>query len=387
MANPLVSASRGPDAIAPNVRGGRLRSWATRRAVDHLGPVIGGDVLRPPGPGDVAMFEVGEVSAPCEVTDEHGERQRLERGDHLLGVFGDCQVAGTLEARVAGLSDLSLLGREGLVGTVTQSAPLARPARPPTRLSFLGYGLDATGERLNLKALLFHPYRLRLPPGNVFLVVGASAGCGERTVLRHLCAGLRGTGLRVGVCRLTRPQPEDPPAVEGAVDLGDYGFVSSCGSSTGELRELFHTMLADLAQARPDVVLVALEGGILQQEVRRVLSDPKVTRHIRGAVLAAACATSALFALRWLGSRRHRVVAVSGVLSSAPLLVREFRELCERTRVPVGSADGVGRPLVHVLLKELRREPPGAGTGGWAAPASARSPASLWRRVGGGGGG
>ncbi len=347
--------------------------------------MIGGDVLRRPRAGDVALFEVQDVSWPGEVLNERGERRRLAARDQVLGVFGNCQLNGTLEARVQGLTGLSLVGSVGLVGNVHQSPP----GRPLTRMSFLGYGLDSRGERLNLRTLLFRPRRLRVLPQNVFLVVGASAGCGERSVLLHLRAGLVAAGMRVAVCRLTCPRPAEPLTLDGSRDLHEYGFLSSHGCSAGELRELFQTMLSDLAQARPDVVLVVVEGGLLQREAKRVLSDPKITRHVQGVLLAAACATSALFALRWLGSRRHRVVAVSGVLSSAPLLVGEFSELA---RVPVGSADGVGRQLVHVLLDELRRRgdamrvPPAAAGGGSAAPAAAREPARRWRRGGGGGG-
>jgi NAD(P)-dependent dehydrogenase (short-subunit alcohol dehydrogenase family) len=364
-----------------------------RQALEHVGPMIGGDVLRRPAAGDMALFEIEEVSVPRQVLDATGKEQPLRRGDHVLGVFGNCQAADTLEARVSGLDDLSLMSRMGLVGTVRQSLPLARA---PTRVSFLGYGLDPRGERLNLKALLFNPCRLRVLPANIFLVVGAGPGSGEGTALAHLRAGLAVAGLSVAVCRLTRPKPTSSTAVGDGPDLADYGFLSSYGCSTGELRALFHTMLADLAWARPDVVLVAVAGGILQREAARVLSDPEITRHVRGVLLTAACATSALFALRWLGSRRHRVVAVSGVLSSAPLLVREFREWSEVARVPVGSVDGVGRQLVHVLLDELdeldepggaRRGLPVAAAGGSAAPASARLPVPRWRRAGGGAGG
>lgn len=385
MAKPLVSC--GPVALAPLGRVGRCDTWAARQVRGDAGPMIGGDVLRRPGAGDVALFQVEEVSTPWHVVDETGRAQGLRRGDHVLGVLGNCQVAGTLEARVSGLDDLRLMSRVGLVGTVQESVSLVRP---PTRVSFLGYGLDPWGERLNLTARLFHPCRLRMLPNNIFLVVGASAGSGEGTVVSHLRTGLRAAGVRVAACRLTRPQPDESPPEDGCRDPGDYGFLTTYGCGSSELRELFHTMLADLAQARPEVVLVAVEGGILQREAARVLSDPKITRHVRGVLLTAACATSALFALRWLGSRRHRVVAVSGVVSSAPLVVRE---LSERTSAPVGSVDGVGRQLVQVVLDELgelagaRRGLPAVAADGCATPASARSPVPRWRRAGGGAGG
>ncbi|MHC4077948.1 MAG: hypothetical protein ACYST0_05830 [Planctomycetota bacterium] len=416
MANPLVSC--GPDAVAAVVTDGKCWSWATRAARRHASAVFGGDVLRRPRAGDVALFEIADVAVPSAVVNADGELEWLHRGDHVLGVFGNCQIAATLEGR---------------------AEPLGHAA---TRVLFLGYALDRRRERINLKELLFQPYRLQVPLANTLLVVGASSGSGERTALTHVCAGLQDVGLRVAVCKLTASELTAPgllPARSGSMhgcrDLHDYGFPTTYGCGRGELGALFHTMLADLAWVRPDVVLVQMSGGVLQREALRVLSEPRITRHVRGVLLTATCAASALFALRWLRSKRHRVVAVSGVLGSAPLLTRE---LSERTRVPVGSTDGVGRQLVHILLDELggsnctngtngtngtsgtngvggvngvkdtgrangtdgtngvnlangvvaaRLSSPAAAAGASAAPASARLPAPGWRRAGGGAGG
>ncbi|MHC4513067.1 MAG: hypothetical protein ACYTGW_10225 [Planctomycetota bacterium] len=440
MANSLVSC--GPDAVAAVVTDGKCWSWATRAARRHASTVFGGDVLRRPRAGDVALFEIADVGVPSEVVNADGELEWLHRGDHVLGVFGNCQIAATLEGRVRELTDLSLMGRAGLVSTVCSPEPLGHAA---TKVLFLGYALDRRRERINLKELLFQPCRLQVPLANTFLVVGASAGSGEQTALAHVRAGLQDVGLRVAMCKLTAselmapgPLPARSGSMHGCRDLHDYGFPTTYGCGRGELGALLHTMLADLAWVRPDVVLVQMSGGVLQREVARVLSEPGITRHVRGVLLTATCAASALFALRWLRSKRHRVVAVSGVLGSAPLLTRE---LSERTRVPVGSADGVGRQLVHILLDELgdtscingsngangtngtngssgvggvngvkgagrakgidgtngtnvangvvapRLSSPAAAAGASAAPASARLPAPGWRRAGGDAGG
>jgi hypothetical protein len=351
--------------------------------------MFGGDVLRRPRPGDVALFEVEDLAAPSGIVHADGGLQPLRRGSRLFGVFGNCQMAATLEGRVKELSNLSLMGGAGLVSTCV-GKPLGDP---PTTVSFLGYALDGGRQRINLKSLLFHPSRLRVPPRNVFLIVGAGPESGERTALTELRAGLRKSGLRVAVCRLTESElwPGTSTRKHGERDLHDYGFPTTYGCSRHELGVLFHTMLADLAWMRPDVVLVAVAGGILQREAGRVLLEPRITQYVRGVFLTATCATSALFALQWLCSKRHRVVAVSGMLGSASLLERE---LSERTRVPVGSVNGTGRHLVHILLDELGRggdrggptrpSSPVAVADASAARASARLPAPGWRRGGGG---
>ncbi len=384
MTRPLVSS--GPDAIAALASRGKCWSWAARQARGYASGTFGGDVLRRPRPGDVALFEVWDVAVPSGIVHADGGLRALRRGDQVLGVFGNCQIAATLEGRVLELTGLSLMGGAGLVGNC-----VGKPtAGAPTTVLFLGYALDRRRERINLKSLLFHPSRLRVPPPNIFLIVGAGPESGERTALAELRAGLRDSGLRVAVCRLTGAElwPGSSTRKNGERDLHDYGFPTTYGCSRGDLCALFHTMLADLAWMRPEVVLVAVAGGILQREAARVLLEPRIMRHVRGVFLTATRATSALFALQWLCSKRHRVVAVSGMLGSAPLLARE---LSERTTVPVGSVNGVGRHLVHILLDELggcggatRPSWPAAVADASAAPASARWQAPGWRRGGGG---
>ena len=96
-------------------------------------------------------------------------------------------------------------------------------------------------------------------------------------------------------------------------------------------------MVADAEQARPDVIVMEIADGVLQRETAAILSSPACRPLVFGTVLAAPCALSSLQGVHQITKHGHTVLAVSGLISNSPLMVREFEEHSEVPFVTSGD--------------------------------------------------
>ncbi|NNE70898.1 MAG: hypothetical protein HKN29_11130 [Rhodothermales bacterium] len=112
-----------------------------------------------------------------------------------------------------------------------------------------------------------------IPP--VVAVVGANATSREHTLATRVADCLANRGLRVAVSRLTggrRTVFRESCNWVSAVDLADYGYVSTQTCDPRELSRLFRVQMDDLAASTPDVVVVELCGTLWRQDVRAMVS-------------------------------------------------------------------------------------------------------------------
>lgn len=328
-------------------------SWSCR-AVDprldyELLPADGAS----PRVGDAALVRVTTVGHHTRVTTADGHKLRLYPDDVLAGVFGHRYATDAFEAEVRTTDELHLLTDAGMLGTVlTRHKDTGRP----TGVRFLGYLPDATGRRTNLKALLFRPTAGGGPPANVLLVVGTAMNSGKTTAAAKLVKALLRQGRRVAACKLTgsvcqRDRGEfHATGAHHTRDFSDYGFPSTYLAGAEELIALFETMLADAADARPEVTVFEIADGVLQRETRLLLAHSAVRRRTGGVVLAAPCSASALFGAGHVAGLGHALVAVSGRLTNSPLSVREF---AAGSTVPVASSAGDGGELAEAVARHF----------------------------------
>jgi hypothetical protein len=134
------------------------------------------------------------------------------------------------------------------------------------------------------------------------------------------------------------------------LDFSDYGFPSTYLCGKGELLALFDTMMAALEPSNPDITVMEIADGILQRETAMLLEDEGIRSSLAGVVLAADNALSARFALDRLQALGHRVIAVTGLLTSSPLCMREFSQIA---RVPVAPSTGDGSELGKAISQYL----------------------------------
>jgi len=296
-----------------------------------------------PRPGDVAIVRVVELGQHERVSTLPDGKQRLYTGDLLVGVFGNRYATDAFEAEVRTTDDLHILTDAGMIGTVLSRH---RDTKRPTTLHFVGYVADETGQRANLKALCPLDSNAEAGPTNLLLIVGTAMNSGKTTVAAKLVKALLLRGARVAACKLTGSVSQHDQIEMRAAgahdvrDFSDYGFPSTYLARLEDLLDLFHRMLADAAQARPDIVVMEIADGLLQRETGLLLEHDAVRLRVGGVVLAAPCAASALVALAELERHGHQVVAVSGRITSSPLAMQELAahsDACIKSSVASGA--------------------------------------------------
>lgn len=328
-------------------------SWACRQLLQFDGDHVSSDQRVPPRAGDVVVVEVAKVGNHTRMTLSDHRRARLYAGDHLVGVLGNRYATDAFEGQIHSLEELHVLTGAGMIGTVQSRH---RDVASPTSLRFLGYLTREDGERINLKEEQFHPQRLEEVNRDVLLVVGTGMNSGKTTTVVRLVKGLVEDGVRVSACKLTGSVSERDRMEMLATDahdvrdFSDYGFPSTYLTEEQELVDLYETMVHDSSVADPDIIVMEIADGILQRETSMLLSSPEIARRVRGVVLAAGCATSALFGIHEVNRLGHKVTAVSGKITSSPLFVRE---LANSSDVPIGCSAKQGQGLARIVTQKL----------------------------------
>jgi hypothetical protein len=339
-------------------------SWACRRVQTEAGLELEELPTRAPVPGDVALVRVNTMGFHKHITTAENRRLRLYPGAQFIGVFGHRYASDAFEAEVVGTDNVSLLTGAGMIGTVKSKYGNMADA---TQVSLIGFIREANGDRLNLKQRLFRPTTARQYPANLLYIVGTSMNSGKTTTCTRLIRGLTDMGLKVVACKLTGSVSNHDPdelaaaAAHKVTDFSDFGFASTYLTPKEELLDLFHTMLADIATANADVVLMELADGLLQRETAMLLREPTIKKAGRGVVLSASGSISALWATDHLRELGHRVVALSGRITSSPLAVREF--IANDSGTPVASSlnqaeapEGTGVELATKINAFLKNE-------------------------------
>lgn len=312
-----------------------------------------------PRVGDLVLVRVAELGSHERIITNDNVRLRIYPGDLVVGVFGNRYATDAFEGEVEDTVDLCLLTAGGMIGTVKSRH---RSTAQPTSVRFVGYVGDGCGNVVNLKTATFRPGTPLESPSNLVAVVGTGMNAGKTTSCVKLIKALTDQQQRVAACKLTgsvsnRDQDEMRAASAIKVlDFSDFGFPSTYRCDKPELLSLFDTILAEMEPLRPDVTVMEIADGILQRETTMLLEDERFRRTVSGVVLAADNALSARYALDWLQERGHRVIAVTGLITSSPLCMRELEQIAE---VPVAPSTGRGAALGTAVLSYLKRQAAG----------------------------
>ncbi len=328
--------------------------WACR-ALDQASTYRMVPAGRVPRAGDVIVAEVTRIRNHTRIMTAANERLHLYEGDLLVGVLGNRYATDAFEAEVTTTDDLHILTAAGMMGTVRSRHA---GVKAPTELRFVGHLSQDGLTPLNLTQVMRHPPRPFVPASPILFVVGTGMNSGKTTTTAKLVKGLLNQGLRVAACKLTGSvSHRDQYAMRGTGahhvrDFSDYGYPSTYLCNRDGLTELFDAMMADAAATVPDVTVVEIADGVLQRETMLLLEDDYVKQRIHGVVLTASCALSALRGVEEIERRGHQVVMVSGLITNAPLFVREFD--AHRPDVTVASSTDDGTMLATTLRTHLQ---------------------------------
>lgn len=310
-----------------------------------------------PAAGDLVLARVKRIRHHGKLQCARGRRVQLFHGDEIVVCYGDRYAPQQFEAYVP-----RTIGHCHLVASGGVAAQAVnwhqRIHRGPTEIEALGILADERGNALNLRR-----YTLPAAGGGdasprVIVVAGTSMDSGKTTAGAHLVRGLSRAGLRVGAAKITGTGAcndyflmKDAGA-EPVLDFTDAGYVSTYRVGGTAIRRIFETLTAELGRSGVDVAVVEVADGLVQSETAALLGADWLRRSIDGVVFCAQDAMGAKAGVDWLRERGHEVIAVSGLLTAAPLAMREAGELVEP---PVIGLDGLSDRYVSRSLLACER--------------------------------
>lgn len=338
-------------------------SWATRLLHGNHEYVISKEEDNGmPVVGDLGLFRVVRIGSHTRIINTDSKKLRIYEGDLFVGIFGNRYATDAFEAEVEGLKDLSLLTTAGMVGRIKSSH---NSIHRFTEVSFLGFLKDKkSSQKVNLKQTIFKTRLFKnyvsksKGPGNLLVIVGSGMNSGKTTVCRKLVKSFSQKGLSVAACKLTgsiSPRDFDEMVSASATyvtDFSDYGFPSTYKCEENELLDLFEIMLEDTEKFNPDITIMEIADGVLQQETHFLLTEPSFKKKVKGLVVAADSAPSALYTVNHVENLGYKVIALSGAITSSPLYMKEFEKISD---IPlISSADDTIRfgSIFNNLLKK-----------------------------------
>ena len=315
-----------------------------------------------PRAGDVVLARVKRLRHHARLQCASGRRVQLFHGDEIVVCYGDRYAPQQFEAYVPETIGPCHLVASG--GVAAQAVNWhQRIHRGPTEIEVLGILGDARGRAVNLRhyALPSGSTETPRPRPRLVVLAGTSMDSGKTTSGAHLVRGLSRAGLRVGAAKVTGTGAcNDFYLMQDAgasvvLDFTDAGHVSTYRVGEPAIRRIVETLSAELSRHALDVAVLEVADGLVQAETAALLSAAWFRNIIDGVVFCAQDALGAQAGVAWLEERGHDVLAVSGVLTAAPLAMREAGELL---RQPVVGLDGLSDRYVSRSL--LARDTRGA---------------------------
>ena len=318
-----------------------------------------------PRAGDLALARVKRLRHHARLQLANGRRVQLFHGDEIVVCYGDRYAPQQFEAYVpATIGPCHLVASGGVAAHAVNWHQ--RIHRGPTEIEVLGILGDADGRALNLRHYALNPQRSEAlrpeaPRPRLIVVAGTSMDSGKTTAGAHLVRGLSRAGLRVGAAKVTGTGAcNDYFLMQDAgasivLDFTDAGYVSTYRVGEPAIRRIVETLSAELGRHKLDVAVLEVADGLVQAETAALLSAAWFRHVIDGVVFCAQDAMGAKAGVDWLEQRGHEVLAVSGVLTAAPLAMREAGDLVQQ---PVIGLDGLSDRYVSRSL--LDRDARGA---------------------------
>jgi dethiobiotin synthetase len=294
-----------------------------------------------PTAGDLVLARVTKLGQHNNVHLPDGRRSTLFVGDEVVLAYGARYAPDQYEGRVpSSLSACDLLAGGGIAG---EALRWPSSVRKPTRLEPIGLLGDEEGRPLNLR-------RFALPTANgddrrsapVVAVVGSSMNSGKTTAAASLIRGATRAGFRVGAAKATGTGAGGDywmyadAGAKHVLDFTDCGYGSTYLIGTTAVESVFAQLVAHLQSQAPDLVVLEIADGLLQQETAGLLRSAVFRSLVDGVVYCGADALGAAGGVEWLEQRGIPVLGVSGKLTASPLAAREA---AAATKLPVWTRE------------------------------------------------
>ena len=281
-----------------------------------------------------------------------GRQRRLFVGDEVLVAYADRYASRQFEAVVPDNLGRCHLVAAGGVAATALSWP-ERVWRGPTVVTPIGLVSETpNGEPINVadwrlpEALSPNLYG---PP--IIAVVGTAMHSGKTTVAACLVHGLRCIHRRVGFAKVTGTGAAGDlfmladAGADPVLDFTDMGYASTYRVTRTDLEHILTQLVAHLQQADVDAIVLEVADGLLQPETSALIESAVFGSLVGGLIFTASDAMGAAFGTERLRRIGLDLLAISGVLTSSPLQVREAAAVtslpiigCNRLLVPTEAS-------------------------------------------------
>jgi hypothetical protein len=182
---------------------------------------------------------------------------------------------------------------------------------------------------------------------------------GKTASAAFLVRGLSQAGMRVGYAKITGTGAggdtwllRDAGAYP-VLDFTDAGFISTYLVDLPDLERILITLIAHLATAGVDAIVIEVADGILQAETAALLESPVFKAIVGGVFFAAGDAMGAVAGCAWLKQRGLPIAGLGGVLTAAPL---QSTEATAATGVPTYTREDLEQPhIARAILAKVRK--------------------------------
>lgn len=295
-----------------------------------------------PQNGDVAVFEVIEQGKHASVQGVNELNVHILPDDHLLAVFGNRYATEQFEGYVPDrvMHEYQLLGKGGVVGRL-ESMHDKFELVGPTRLKLIGYAMDHKGQVMNTiyhnkKRIPFSPGFT--PPWTTTVSLGSSMDSGKTTTAAFYARQLMYEGKNVAYMKLTgTTYTKDLHFVgdcgaEFIIDFSFAGYPSTYLLSLDELMDLYAYLNHKISEVKPDHVIIEIADGLYQRETAMLIQHAPFMKTISQVLFSAGDSLSAIQGIEYLKKLGVIPIALSGVFTRSPLLVKEVQKF---TDIPV----------------------------------------------------
>lgn len=322
---------------------GAHRSFATRIADLSLASSLDTDAK--PSPGDLCLARVTRLGQHRHIELVSGRRAQMNVGDTLILAFGNRYATDQYDALVPPTLDACHLVAAGGIASMAVSRHISM--KPPTEIRPLGILRDAKGVALNLSRWgwpgVGTPVGAASQP-HMVVVAGSSMNAGKTTLCANVIRTLRDCGLSTAALKLTGTGSGgdiwkylDAGAIE-AMDFGNVGLASTAGMDVRALDAAIGRLCAAVTP-RADIIVAELADGILQRETSQLLQASNLRSRIGSLLFAGSDPLGTIAGVQLLANWGLEVSAVSGMLVTSPLAVREFSSFCNTPVIFGGEAD------------------------------------------------
>jgi len=316
-----------------------------------------------PQVADVGIFEVMHIGKHKNIQGFEKRNITIIAGDYIMGAFGTRYATAQFEGYVPDHlnQELHILGAGGTIGVI-KSMHYDYKDIGPTKLRFVGLATNDQGEVYNTKKLRAKnivPFSgAAASATKVILSLGSSMDSGKTTSAAYLAHGLKEAGHKVAYIKLTGTiYTKDCDLVNdlGAditADFGDFGFPSTYMCSQKELFDLYESLLSKILTTQPDYVIMEIADGLYERETKMLLTNKRFISTIEAVIFSAGDSLSAISGIEVLNKWGIYPLAISGLFTASPLLVREVQENID---TPVFTIDELGSAdKIHVLFDRTR---------------------------------